>query len=176
MLSSAISPTPAAETETDALVERILDQLQPLIVRQRHAVARHGCLRAISSTHLHVLFLLEGEGPMPMSRLAELLDVSLPNVTGLVDRMVERGFVERGRDAGDRRVVTIRSAPAGREAVEEIDQIRRQTMGKVLAQLSPEQLLRALDTFTELRAAAEASAESEPHRYIRPTSGQQTAT
>ena len=111
-----------------------------------------------------------------MSRLAELLDVSLPNVTGLIDRMAERGFVERGRDPADRRVVTIRSAPAGREAVEEIDQIRRQTMGKVLAQLSPEQQLRALDTFTELRAAAEAIAESEPHRHTRATSGQQAAT
>ena len=176
MLSSAVSPAPAQETESDALVERILEQLQPLIARQRKAVARHGCLRAISSTHLHVLFLLEGEGPMPMSRLAELLDVSLPNVTGLVDRMVERGFVERGRDPADRRVVTIRSAEAGREAVEEIDQIRRQTLGKVLAQLNPEQQLRALETFTELRAAAEAVAEAEPHRHPRPSSGQPTAS
>ena len=176
MLSSAVSPAPAQETESDALVERILEQLQPLIARQRQAVARHGCLRAISSTHLHVLFLLEGKGPMPMSRLAELLDVSLPNVTGLVDRMVERGFVERGRDAGDRRVVTIRSAEAGREAVEEIDQIRRQTLGEVLAQMNPEQQLRALETFTELRAAAEAVAEAEPHRHVRPSSGQPTAS
>lgn len=176
MLSSTISPAPVAETESDTLIERILEQLQPLIARQRRAVARHGCLRAISSTHLHVLFLLESEGPMPMSRLAELLDVSLPNITGLVDRMVERGFVERGRDGGDRRVVTIRSAPAGRTAAEEIDQIRRQTMGKVLAQLSPDQQLRALDTFTDLRAAAEAIAEAEPHRHSRPTSGQQAAT
>lgn len=176
MLNTDTSAAPAQETESDALVERILEQLQPLIARQRHAVARHGCLRAISSTHLHVLFLLETEEPMPMSRLAELLDVSLPNVTGLIDRMVERGFVERGRDAGDRRVVTIRSAEAGREAVEEIDQIRRQTLGKVLAQLNPEQQLRALETFTELRAAAEAVAEAEPHSHARPSPGQQTAS
>ncbi len=51
---------------------------------------------------------------MTMGRLAERLDVSLPNVTGIVDRMAERGFVERGRDAEDRRVVTDqRHAPAG---------------------------------------------------------------
>ncbi len=159
-------------SESAEIVERILDQLQPLIARQRHAVARHGCLRAISSTHLHVLFLLEGEEPMPMSRLAELLDVSLPNVTGLVDRMVERGFVERGRDADDRRVVTISSAEAGREAVEEMDQIRRRTLGNVLAQLTPDQQRRALQTFTELRAAAEAATETAPHTHPRRSSAQ----
>lgn len=156
-----------AESESADIVERILEQLEPLIARQRRAVARHGCLRAISSTHLHVLFLLESEGPMAMSRLAELLDVSLPNVTGIVDRMAERGLVERSRDTDDRRVVTVSTAIAGRQAVEEIDQIRRQTMSKVLGGMTPEQQHRALQTFTDMRAAAEATADAEPHSHPR---------
>ena len=44
---------------------------------------------------------------MPMSRLAEMLDVSLSNATGLIDRMEERGFVERIRVPDDRRVVLV---------------------------------------------------------------------
>ena len=136
------------------LVDEILAQIQPLIASQRKAVARHGCLRATSSTHLHVLFLLDCEGPMAMGRLAELLDVSLPNVTGIIDRMVERGLVERGRDDSDRRVVTVQATQAGRATVEEIDQIRRRTLAGVLERLTPEQQRRALQTFTELRAAA----------------------
>src|SRR5262245_7643752 len=95
----------SSEAESADLVDQILDQLEPMIARQRKAVALHGCLRAISSTHLHMLFLLTGEGQMTMSRLAEKLGGSLPNVTGIVDRMEERGFVERGRDPEDRRVV-----------------------------------------------------------------------
>ena len=67
---------------------------------------------------------------MTMSRLAELLDVSLPNVTGIVDRMEERGLVERGRDADDRRLVTVSVDRCGRATVEEIDQIRRQAAGQ----------------------------------------------
>ena len=43
-----------------------------------------------------------------MSRLAEMLDVSLSNATGLIDRMEERGFVERIRVPEDRRVVLVR--------------------------------------------------------------------
>ena len=46
-----------------------------------------------------------------MSRLAELLDVSLSNATGIVDRMEERGLVERVRVPDDRRVVLVRIGP-----------------------------------------------------------------
>jgi DNA-binding MarR family transcriptional regulator len=99
--------------------------------------------------------MLLSDGPTTMSRLAEALDVSLPNVTGLVDRMVENGLVERGRDDGDRRVVTVFATDAGRNTVEEIELLRRRQLGALLAQLNPAQQQRALETFTELRLAAE---------------------
>jgi DNA-binding MarR family transcriptional regulator len=137
------------------IVEQILDQLEPLVARQRRAVAKEGCLRAISSTQLHVLFMLLSDGPTTMSRLAEGLDVSLPNVTGIIDRMVEHGLVERGRADYDRRVVTVFATDAGRNTVEEIDLVRRRQLAALLAHLSPDQQRRALDTFTQLRLAAE---------------------
>ena len=101
-----------------------------------------------------------------MSRLAERLGVSLPNVTGIVDRMVEHGYVERGRDDEDRRVVTITAAEAGRATVEEIDMIRRRSLARVLERLTPEQQRRALRTFSDLRAAAEAVDDTDQdHRH-----------
>ena len=51
-------------------------------------------------TQLHILYMLDRHGEMPMSRLAEVLDVSLSNATGLIDRIEERGFIERIRVAG----------------------------------------------------------------------------
>ena len=41
--------------------------------------------QGISMTQLHVMHLLDHHGEMPMSRLAEMLDVSLSNGTGLID-------------------------------------------------------------------------------------------
>ena len=151
------------------LVSQILDQLEPIISRQRRAVARHGCLRAISSTHLHVLYLLEGEGPLTMSRLAELLDASLPNVTGIVDRMAEKGLVERGGDATDRRVVTVRVTAAGHETIGELDQLRRQTLARTLSALTAEQQQRALQTFKDMRAAMESVDDVHLHSHTHST-------
>jgi DNA-binding MarR family transcriptional regulator len=158
VLTAAI-PVVATETEADAeskdLVESILEQLAPLIARQRKALVQAGCFRQISSTHLHVLYMLVSRGAMPMSRLAEQLDVSLPNVTGIVERMVERGFVERLRPVDDRRVVEVRITAAGREILDEIDTIKRHEMATVIGRLTPAQQDRALRAFTDMRIATE---------------------
>jgi Transcriptional regulators len=137
------------------IVEQILDQLEPLIARQRRAVAREGCLRAVSSTQMQVLYLLSCEAPLAMGRLAEQLDVSLPNVTGIVERMVEHGLVERGRDDDDRRVVTVAPTAAGRAAVEEIDIIRRRALAQLVTRLDSVQQEQALRIFAALRRIAE---------------------
>lgn len=144
-----------ARALSEPVVEQILEELEPIIAHQRRAVARAGCLRAISSTHLHVLFLLVSDGPQPMSRLAEQLDVSLPNATGIVDRMVGRGLVVRSRDGADRRLVVVDTTDAGRAAVEEIDLVRRRQLARVLAMLSERDKQRALDVFHAMRLAAE---------------------
>ncbi len=149
----------AVATETP-VVEQILDELGPLIARQRKAVAMQGCLRAISNTHLHVLFLLSSEGPLPMGRIADQLEASLPNVSGIVERMVAHGLVERLRDDDDRRLVVIRATPAGHQAVEEIDLVRRRQLARVLESLDPTEQQLALHVFRTMRQAADRLAAS----------------
>jgi DNA-binding MarR family transcriptional regulator len=138
-----------------ALADQIVDELEPLIARQRKAIYKAGCLLAMSSTQLHVLFLLASEGPQPMSHLAEALGVSLPNVTGIVDRMVEHGHVERTRDDEDRRLVVVGMTDAGRRALDEIDLVRRATLARVIAALGSTDQQLVLDAFRRLRAAAD---------------------
>ena len=72
----------------------------------------------VSMTHMHVMWLLQHHGDLHMGQLAEFLDVSMSNATGIVDRMEERGLVERVRVPDDRRVVQVRPAPAGLQALE----------------------------------------------------------
>lgn len=48
-----------------------------------------------------------------MSQLSAVLRVSNGNVTGIVDRLAEEGFVERVPVADDRRAMIVRMTPAG---------------------------------------------------------------
>jgi DNA-binding MarR family transcriptional regulator len=61
------------------------------------------------------------DGSAAASALATKLAVSPPSVTGLVDGVIARGYVERGHDTGDRRRVTHGLTPEGERALAEAD-------------------------------------------------------
>src|SRR5690349_21638716 len=104
-MPQVVSSTPAAE----ALIADVRSFLGELKCVGSERLLRMG----ISMAQLHVLHVLERHGELAMSRLAETLDVSFSAATGLVDRIEERGFVERIRVPSDRRVVLVRITAGG---------------------------------------------------------------
>jgi DNA-binding MarR family transcriptional regulator len=107
----------------------------------------------VSMTHMHVLWLLEHHGDMPMSRMAEFLDVSDSNATGIIDRMEERGLVERVRVPDDRRVVLLRIAEGGSRALDEMEAVKQDRLQAILGHLDPAQLGRVALAFDDIRTA-----------------------
>lgn len=128
--------------------------------------------QGISMSQLHVMHLLESHGDMPMSRLAEMLDVSDSNATGLIDRVEERGFVERLRVATDRRMVMVQLTPAGRQLLDEIETVREGILSQVLDQLQPSQLNGVATALRDLREAVAATlTERDAHHHAHVTPG-----
>ena len=115
----------------------------------------------ISMTQLHVMHLLEQHGQLAMSRLAETLDVSLSAATGLVDRIEERGFVERIRVPSDRRIVLVRITGPGRQMLEDVEILRVGIIEQVLDELDEAQLAGVASAMADLRIAV-ASALRDP--------------
>ena len=62
---------------------------------------------ALTAPQLWALKTLQREGPMPAGRLAQALAVHQSSLSLLVDRLEERGLVQRIRTATDRRVVRL---------------------------------------------------------------------
>ncbi len=59
--------------------------------------------------------------PKPMGELAQHMRCDSSNITGIVDRLEERGLVSREAAEGDRRVKLVALTEAGRELREELD-------------------------------------------------------
>jgi DNA-binding MarR family transcriptional regulator len=137
-----------------ALTEAIIADSDAIAARRRCAVARGLHDRGISMTHLHVLWTLREQGALPVTRLADFLGVAVPNATGLVDRMEQRGLVERDRDPADRRLVIVRPTPGGIAAAAEIDGWRADLLLRVLDRLDTEQLELIASVVHGIRAAA----------------------
>src|SRR5580765_2905647 len=137
--ASTSAAPPAASTAPDPLVDSIVAELHQMIGSLRCAGTGRMVKAGISMTHLHILWLLEHHGDVTMSRLADLLDVSLSNATGLIDRMEERGLVERIRVPSDRRIVMVRASAAGDRVREEIEALKHDQIRSVLGRLDPPQ-------------------------------------
>jgi DNA-binding MarR family transcriptional regulator len=89
---------------------------------------------------------LEPGSPLPMSALAELLHCDNSNITGIVDRLEDRGLVERRPAAHDRRVKHLLVTDRGAEvrerlaqrmdhAPEELDRLTKSEQRQLLALL-----------------------------------------
>lgn len=113
----------------------------------------------ISMAQLHVMHLLEGHGELAMSRLADMLDVSFSAATGLVDRVEERGFVERIRVPEDRRIVLVRITAAGRQMLDDAEQARTALLEHVLDRLDEAQLIGVASAMADLRMAVTSTVE-----------------
>lgn len=151
--TASTTANPAASVPNEALIDAVVGELHEMIGTLRCAGTGRMVRSGISMTHLHILWLLEHHGDVTMSRLAELLDVSLSNATGLIDRMEERGLVERVRVPDDRRVVLVRESPAGERIRDEIETIKQDQMRSILVNLDDRQLKRVLGAVTDLRGA-----------------------
>jgi len=116
---------------------------------------RHWPGGRISLIHINVISVLETDGPQPMRALAEALDVSQASATGIVDRMEQRGLVERRRDEDDRRIVRVVLTEEGRKLVEGVTQERQDHMRLLLDDLTDDELQAFLVGSRALRRARE---------------------
>lgn len=72
-------------------------------------------LQNITVKQLKVLLILSQRGSETVTALSKRLDVHISTVTGILDRLVEHGLVQREEDPRDRRHVISRLTPQGEQ-------------------------------------------------------------
>ena len=87
---------------------------------QRREVAALQSDIGLNMAQVHLLKSLDKPGGNPMSELAEALFCDASYITGLVDKLEDRGLVQRLPNPDDRRVKLIALTPAGAAAQEEV--------------------------------------------------------
>jgi DNA-binding MarR family transcriptional regulator len=145
----------------DAIVGQFRSSFSELRCVASERLVQHG----VSMSHLHLMSMLDRHGELTMSRIAELLDVSDSNATGLIDRMEERGFVERFRDPNDRRVVLVRVSERGRQILTDVEVVRDDLMRKVLGRLDAPQLDRLSLAVNDVSGALATVVADEPDLF-----------
>ena len=105
---------------------------------------------------LRLLYLLAREGSAAPGALARTLRLAPSTVTGLLDRLDERGLVRRDEDPASRRCVLASATEGGRKLIDDLVAARREQLGALFARLADADRARLADALRALVAASDA--------------------
>jgi DNA-binding MarR family transcriptional regulator len=171
--------TAAADPEGSArdLANAIIADFRATMTQLKCASSERLLREGVSMAQVHIMYTVTRNGEMTMSQLADVLNVSDSNATGLVDRLEERGFIVRDRVPEDRRVVVVKATDAGQRLLREVDALSDEILRAVLGRLDAAQLLGVGQAIADLRQAVDSVVEAEQHRHpISTTAPRSTAT
>ncbi len=90
----------------------------------------------IPHSHIKVLFYL-----ISISKMAKELCISKPNMTPIIDKLVEEGLVSRDYDSTDRRVILIKTTPKALEILKEGQEYIKEVIKEKLEPLNKEDII-----------------------------------
>ncbi len=100
---------------------------------------------------MNVLHNINCHDGMPMKFYGKEMSISKPNMSKIVNDLMEKEYLTRGQDASDRRVITLNITDKGRETVKEhYDDLKSQIIESTQA-LSDEEIKALLDSFETIK-------------------------
>ena len=134
-------PAPAARPVRQRLLEDALAALDRMSAQHwRQGPGARFSKKDLSPGQMHVLMLLHEAGPLTVGQLAEMLRVSMPSVSSVLDRLEEHGLLARQRSDDDRRLVHVALTPRGAADAEEAAGFRRAAAQQVLSRFEDDEL------------------------------------
>ncbi|MEG0307308.1 MAG: MarR family transcriptional regulator [Clostridium sp.] len=94
----------------------------------------------IPPSHVKVIFYLSHAGSSSVSQIAKDLSISKPNMTPIIDKLIEEGYVIRYEDPNDRRVLRVEVTYKAQELFELKKHLAKSLLQEKISTLSPEDL------------------------------------
>ena len=91
-------------------------------------------------SHVKVIFYLMHNGPSTMSELAQTLCISRPNMTPIIDKLIEEGLAIRKENPKDRRIILIEATSKTKELFEDTKKLAEERLVSRIQYLDPEDL------------------------------------
>ena len=137
MSVAAASGRRLAELDTSRLAHLVGYASSRAALELRKTFTRHMAPFDLKISEFSILMLVAANAGVNQRRLGQALDISAPNMAVTLDRMVERGWVERVRSTEDRRAQQIHLTAAGRGLVQRAEKVSATMEDVALRRLSP---------------------------------------
>lgn len=91
-------------------LSNISDKLYKLVLTlNKDLINPHDLMKGfpIPPSHVKVMFYLRHKESCSISEIAQVLQISKPNMTPIIDKLIQEGLVNRYNDSNDRRILRI---------------------------------------------------------------------
>ncbi len=129
-------------------LERIMPEIMKGFIHRLHSDVFQG---KVTLPQVLILDLLNRCGASKMTDLAKEMKVSTAASTGIVQRLVLLGYVQREFDQSDRRIIKIKLSAKGAQLLKKLTTQRRQFITKVFEQISEHDRSEYLRILTQVR-------------------------
>ena len=125
-----------SDQRTTRLAHYLVLLYESRFIREKRA-CMHSPIASLNYSDLRVFQVLDLKGPTNMGSLSEETAIPMSTLSGIVDKLVKLGFLQRARSVQDRRVVEVLISSDGREAFGYRKAAHESLSRDVLATLDP---------------------------------------
>jgi len=124
------------------------------IARSRHALFRSLLSRyGVTLQQWHLLMHMKTREKMRVTDLSEMMLVSKPTASRMLNTLCDKGLARKKTDSKDRRLVYVELTPKGKRVVGEAHIKQREMVSKVLAEMDRDETQAFLHTMEKIADA-----------------------
>ncbi len=115
----------------------------------------------VSAEEWAVLLILQGNDGLAASQLSDQTLRDKTTISRLIDKMEAKGFVERIKDANDRRILRLHLSRHGRETFEQLAPLAQALIARSIEMIDPDALATTVLTLSRMAENLKRNPESE---------------
>ncbi len=129
-----------------------INQIMPVIAKEfMHLSVNELCRGKITIPQFFILNFLNTAGDSKMKDIASFIRVTTAAMTGIVERLVRRGYVERVFNLTDRRIIKIKLTAKAKALVKKVNAKKRRAVMKIFGKISQADRKEYLRIITKIR-------------------------
>ena len=154
----------AAQTER---IEFLLSQIMRGMFRSDHKHRARWRRRGMDLTlaQVRVMGIIGENDNCRMNEIAKMVGISMPTLTGIVNRLVRAGILARRRDENDRRAVRIRFTGKGKNLRDRHRRHRTERIAKMLERLDAGERAELADSMEKTYSIISKLAANRDHSF-----------
>lgn len=121
--------------DLDNIVEMLIDNIKKLFFPDEWI----NMDLKFSKTEVFTMLFLDRNKQVTMTELVEYINSPMSTATGIVDRLVKNGYINRGRSETDRRIVVLELTESGSQVIKDLKNLISKYLKVILDDLTEEE-------------------------------------